>query len=183
MPTEILVKTGTPIIWADATDWPVDGAHGLGNETYQLDLTSVATTKARQAVKGDLGATRAANYFVKVAIEFAVAPAIGATVDIYWSPSQSATAATGNDGGASGADDAYKNSEESEWLAQCIYLGSLSATADATPTVQIQTVGKFSPPARYGMPIVRNATAQAFHNDAVEMFVALIPIVDEAQTA
>ena len=180
MANEVLIKTGTPLIWADATDWPGGGAHGFGDDTYQLDLTSLATTKARQGAKGDLGATRAERFAVRVGIEFDVAPAIGATMDVYWSASASGTAATGNDGGASGSDAAYVDSSESEWLAQCIYIGSLVATADAD-VPQIQTIGIFRPPERYGMPIVRNATAQALQGDAAEMFVALIPIIDEIQ--
>jgi hypothetical protein len=181
MPKEVLVKTGTPIIWADATDWPSGGAHGFGDENYALDLTSLATTKARQGAKGDLGAVRAERFMVRVGIEFDVAPVIGAVVDVFWSASASPTAGTGNDGGASGADAAYQDGSEAEWLAQLMYLGSLVATADAAPVAQIQTVGIFRPPVRYGMQVVRNATAQAFEGDAVEMFVALIPIIDEIQ--
>lgn len=182
MPTEILVKSGTPIVWAHGTDWGT-GAHGFGEETYEMDMTGLATTKARQGVKGDFGATRAASYAAKLGIEFGtVAPAAGTTVDVYLSGSHSATAATGNDGGASGADGAYQDGSESEWLTQCIHIGSLTATADAAGTVQIQTIGRFAPPTRYGSPIVRNATGVAFDTDATNIFLACIPIVDEAQT-
>ena len=180
MATEILVKSGTPVVWADTTDFSAT-LHGY-TRTHQIDLTSLATTAARQGAKADLGATRAERYAVRVGIEFDVAPAIGATVDFYWSASFSATAATGNDGGCTGADAAYAAASESEWLAQCIYMGSLIATADAATVVQYATInGGFRPPQRYGQVLVRNATAQAFEGDAVEMFVALIPIIDESQ--
>lgn len=182
MATEILIKDGTPKIWADATDWPVGGAHGFGNEDYQLDLTGVADTNARQGAKGDLGATRAARFAVRVGIEPAAAPTAGEVIEFYWSASNSATAATGNDGGASGSDAAYKNGEEDEWVAQLTYIGCLVLTADGAATVQIATINaEFIPPQRYGMPVVKNEAGQALHTDAVEMFIALIPQIDESQ--
>ena len=71
--------------------------------------------------------------------------------------------------------------EESEWVEQLTYVGHVVLTADAQPTVQQQCVGVFSPPTRYGMPVVYNLGGQALHSDAVEMYVALVPIVDEVQ--
>lgn len=64
MATEILVKDGTPICWADTTDYNPAGS-GI-SRTHQIDLTSLPDTKARQGAKADLGATRAARYAVKV---------------------------------------------------------------------------------------------------------------------
>lgn len=179
MPTENKVKTGTPIVFADATDF-VAGTHGL-TQTKQLDLTSLANGAARQSEKVDLGATRAAAYDVFVGFEFDVAPTAGVAVEVYWSESHSGTAGTGNAGGCSGADGAYKAGEEDEWKGQLEFLGQLKATADAAPTVQMQKVGVFCPGNRYGQVVVVNKGGQAFEGDAVEMFVALIPIVDEFQ--
>jgi hypothetical protein len=180
MAKEILVKTGTPIVWADATDY--SAATSGYTRTHQLDLTSLAaSTKARQGAKADLGEKRARLWMVRIGIEFDVAPVAGTAVALYWAASHSATAGTGNDGGASGADEAYKDGEEAEWVTQLQYVGALSATADASPVVQIQTLGLFIPPSRYGMPVVRNTTGQALEGDAVEMFVALIPLIDEVQ--
>lgn len=183
MATEILQKTGTPKVWADATDWPGGGAHGISDDNYQLNLDTLATTKARQGVKGDLGATRAAEYYIKVGLEWGTAPAAGGVVNVYWSSSESETAATGNDGGCSGADAAYKDAEEDEWVKQLIGPFPFTATNDGAGTAQIQVVGRFRPPSRYGMPVVHNRSSHAFDTDAANMFVALIPIVDEAQTA
>lgn len=180
MASEILMKDGTPVVWADTTDY-VSTASGF-TRTHQIDLTSLASTKAREGAKADLGATRARNYSVRVGIEVDVAPTAGTTMDFYWSASASGTAGTGNDGGCAGADQAYKNAEEAEWLKQLIYLGSLVLTNDAAPTVQIQTINSdFKPPQRYGQVVVYNGSGQALEGDAVEMFVALIPNVDESQ--
>lgn len=180
MANQILHEEGTPVVFADGTDFT--GAAGFSSTgLVQLDLTSVANGAARQSAKADLGATRARLYAVRVGIEFDVAPTAGNLVEVYWSPSVSATAGTGNDAGASGSDAAYKAGEEAEWLKQAILLGSLVATNDAATTVQYQTIGYFTPPHRYGQVIVYNTSGQALEGDAVEMFVALVPVVDEVQ--
>jgi len=179
MATEILVKSGTPVVWADTTDYS-DTNSGF-TRTHQLDLTSLADTKAREGAKADLGATRAARYAVRVGIEFDSAPTAGEAVYFYWSASHSGTAGTGNDGGCTGADVAYKDGEESEWVKQLQLIGVLTVTNDAATTVQYATVGEFCPPERYGQVVVWNEAGQALEGDAVEQFVALIPIVDEAQ--
>lgn len=182
MATEILQKTGTPIVWADATDWPVGGAHGFGNDDYQLDLTALADTKAWQGVKGNLGATRAAAYQVWAGLEWgASAPTAGESVYFYWSESQSDTAGTGNTGGASGADGAYHDSSEEEWLKQLNLPWTFTATNDGQGTTQIMRVGTLYLPARYGMPVVWNESGQALDSDAANMFFAIVPIIDESQ--
>ena len=191
MANEVLLKAGTPIVVADATDWPSGGAHGFGDDDYQLDLTSVADGAARQSAKIDLGvttATWARQWGIVVGIEFNVAPASDGSdhVDFYWSASNSSTAATGNAGGASGSDSAYQASSEAEWVRQLEFLGSLTCTADAQPTVQIQRLwtppsGLWTPPTRYGSLIVYNQGGQALYSSAADMFVALIPLIDEIQ--
>jgi hypothetical protein len=179
MPNEILHKTGTAVVFADSTDYSSTNS-GL-TRSDQIDLTSLADNAARQSAKVDLGATRSRLYAVRVAIEFDVAPTAGEAVEFYWSASASATAGTGNDAGASGSDSAYKASEEDEWKKQAMFLGALIATNDAATTVQMQTIGFFTPPERYGQVIVVNKSGQALEGDAVEMLVALIPVVDEVQ--
>ena len=175
----ITVADGTPVVWAHGADWGA-GAHGFGEETYEIDLTALADNAGRQGVKGDLGATRAPTYAVTVGIEMgASAPTKGEVIEVYWSSSSSATAATGNDGGATGADAAYAaggEAELNEWKAQLTYIGPLTVTADAAGTVQIKTINEaFIPPRRYGMPIVLNYSGQALDGDATKMFIALIP--------
>lgn len=182
MATEIKVKDGTPIVWADTSDF--SSTNNGYTRTHQLDLTSVADGAARQGAKADLTATRAARYAVHVGIEMDVAPASGATVDFYWAASPHATAATCNPGGCSGADAAYTGTAGDsldDSLKQLIYLGSLVLTADAATVVQYACIGEFVAPLRYGMPVVDNNGGQAMEGDAVEMFVALTPLIDESQ--
>lgn len=177
MANEVLVKVGTTKVWADTTDY------GGGDRDYQLDLTSLADGAARQGAKGDLGATRARRYAVHVWIEMDVAPASGATVDVYWAPSAHATAATENPGGTTGSDAAYTGTAGDsldDSLKQLDFIGACILTADAATVVQRFTF-VYSPPLRYGMPVIDNNGGQAMEGDAVEMAFKLIPIVDEIQ--
>ena len=174
---EVLLKTGTALVWADATDY------GQDDEDYQIDLTSLANGAARQGAKGDLGATRPRRYAVHVWIEMDVAPASGATVDVYWAASAHATAATENPGGCSGSDAAYTGTAGDsldDSLKQLDFIGSCILTADAATVVQRFTF-VYSPPLRYGMPVIDNNGGQAFEGDAIEMAFKMIPIVDEVQ--
>ena len=169
----ITVADGTPVVWAHGAVWGA-GSHGFGEENYEIDLTGLANAAARQGAKGDLGATRAPTYAVRVGIEIDVAPTAGQVVEFYWAASNSGTAATGNDGGTTGSDAAY--ADPAEWKAQLAYIGALRATADASTVVQITTINEaFVPPTRYGMPVVVNLSGQALEADAIEMFIAFIP--------
>ncbi len=177
MANEILVKTGTAKVWADATDYTPN------DEDYQIDLTSLADGAARQGAKGDLGATRPRRYAVEVWIEYDVAPVSGTTCDIYWAPSAHATAATENHGGASGSDAAYTGTAGDsldDSLKQLDFIGSCILTSDAATVVQRFSF-VYSPPHRYGMPVIDNNGGQALEGDAVEMAFKMIPIVDEVQ--
>lgn len=180
MPNEVLHKVGTPVVFADTTDYS-STASGY-TRTHQIDLTSLADGAARQSAKADFGATRARLYAVFAGIEFDVAPTAGEVVSFYMSFSASGTAGTGNDAGASGSDGAYQAGSEAEWLSQAMWIGNLVATADAATTVQRVCVNPgLWLPQRYGQIIVYNQSGQALEGDAVEQYVALVPIVDEVQ--
>ena len=162
----ITYATGTPLTWKAA-----DG-------TYAITLTSLAAGAARQGVKGDLGATRAMRWSCRVQLDFEVAPANGAPVEIWWSSSSSATAATDNTGAASGADAAYTGSAGGALAAtklQLQLIGVMPATADADDVLQIAEF-PFYPLSRYGMPIVVNGTAQAFHDTAGNFVLTFTPL-------
>lgn len=182
MATESLIKTGTALVWSDTTDYS-STVSGL-TRTDQIDMTSVASGAARQGAKADLGATRAGKYNVMVAIEFASGAASSETVDFYLGFSPSATAANANPAGLSGADAAYTGTTGdslADSLLQLDRIGNLTTTADNTTTVQYQKVGEIYAPDRYVIPVVMNNGTGAFVADAVEMYIALIPIIDEFQ--
>jgi len=60
MANESLLKMGTPVCWADTSDYD-NTASGI-TRTHQIDLTSLASTDMWQGAKADLGATRAKGY-------------------------------------------------------------------------------------------------------------------------
>jgi len=173
---------GTATVWSDTTDYS-STVSGLAR-THQIDLTSLADAAARQGAKGDLTATRARRYKALAAIEYAVAPASGVVLSIYWASSPSGTAANANPGGTSGSDAAYTGTAGdslADSLLQLQFVGDMILTADATTVVQYQEIGLLEDILRYGMPVVMNSGGQALHSDAVEMYVALIPLLDEVQ--
>lgn len=144
-----------------------------------LTLTSLAASPAaRQSNKLDLGATRAPSYLVKAAFEIAATPTAGNTIDLYWAPSSSGTAATDNPGGVSGSDSAYTgySSNLTDSLKQLQFIGSFVCTAQATSTVQKAIVGRFSPLHRYGTLVVVNNSGASLHSSPTNMEVILSPI-------
>jgi hypothetical protein len=182
MATESLVKTGTATVWADTTDYS-STVSGLAR-THQIDLTSVASAAARQGAKADLGATRAAKYNVLIAVEFASGAISDELVDIYLAWSPTTTAANANPGGVSGSDAAYTGTAGdslTDSLKQLEFVGSLVTTADQTTVVQYAKVGEIYATGRYVSPVLVNNSTGALVADAVEMYIALEPIIDEFQ--
>jgi len=167
MPTEVLVKYGTPITWENGG-------------TPAMNLDSLATVAARQGAKHDLTATHADEYLVEVMIDTGgTAPAVGATIDVYLSRSNSGTAGTGNEGGASGTDAAYTGIGSAtilESIVQCLFVGSV-VCVDEVDTNLIQFF-RVSPGARYVSPIVYNATLQTL---GAASYVKMTPIIPESQ--
>lgn len=186
---DITLEMGTPICWADTTDY--NSTNSGITRTHQLDLTSLADGAARQGAKADLGTNRAPSYAVKACIEMAAAPTARTVIEFYWSSSFSATAGTGNDGGSSvtGADAAWApgggaEADIDEFKLQLQMIGILSLSADAQPTYQVAMINPdFAPATRYGQPIIKNDGGWAFDADAIQMYVALIPIVPDAAAA
>lgn len=164
----ITYATGTPIVWKSS-----------GGD-YVITLTSLAAGAARQGVKGDLGATRAIRWSVRVQLDFEVAPVAGAPVEIWWSSSSSGTAATDNTGGASGADAAYIGYADGSVAAgkqQLQLIGVMPAAPNADDVLNIAEFS-FYPLSRYGMPVVVNGTAQAFHDTAANFILTFTPMLE-----
>ena len=165
MANEVLVKQGTGKVWKNA-----------GGD-YAISLAGLADGKGRCGVKADLGATFAMRYGVTVEVNLDAAPTAGNVIEVYWAASHDNTTFPG---GATGTDAAYKDAEEDEWKKQLLLIGCVVVTADADSVVQIQTF-VFSPPARYGCPVVINKTGQAFEGDEDSHQLTLTPLIDEVQ--
>ena len=183
-------QDGTPvqICFRDVTDFAPTAANDLrvGTPTYgQLLLEGVTNTSYRQSTKVDLGAIRAPAYAVRGAFEIAATPVAGETIAVYWAPSSSATAGTGNAGAVSGSDSAYTgySSNADASVRQLEYVGVFVVTAQATPTIQvIECIGRLYPGERYGSLVVKNdSDATFFATDSAEFHIVLDPIYEEVQ--
>lgn len=141
-----------------------------------ITLASVATTKARQSVKLDLGEVRAQSYYVFVEIETGAAPTADDTIGFYWSASPNATAGSQNAGGASGADAAYRDGAEAVGVKQLDLIGTLTVTAEAN-TVLRAFVGILTPGLRYGSLIVWNGSDQSLEANDDEHRITFTPVV------
>lgn len=184
---------GTPaqITFADATDFfggsPTaanDLRHGSAADVEcNIDLTGLANAAGRQSNKVDLGAIRAPAYGVRAAFEIAATPTAGAVISLYWAPSASGTAGTGNPGAVVGADGAYAgySSNLTASLKQLDFIGNFICTAQASTTVQIGEAGVLVPKERYGTLIVVNNSGAALHSDAAEINIVFDPVYLEAQ--
>ena len=142
-------------------------------------MASLANNAARQSAKLDLGATRAEAYTVEVHLEMAATPTSGNTVELYWAPSPSGTAATDNPGGVSGSDAAYTgySSNLDASVKQLQFIGAMIMTVQVTATVQKQILATaFMPLHRYGSLVVYNKSGAAVHSSDTNCKVSLIPI-------
>ena len=165
MANEVLVKQGTNLVWKAA-----------GGDSA-ITLASLAVDAGRNGVKDDLGATFATLFTATLEIEMDVAPTAGGCIELFWAPSYDDSTFPG---GATGTDAAYKAGEVDEWKKQLLFIGCLVVTNDIQPQVQTG-VFVFSPPSRYGAPVIINKTDQAFEgNDDVHKL-TLTPLIDEVQ--
>lgn len=153
---------------------------------YAITLASVANAAARCGVVGDLAITIGRGvprlpklYHVEFRVEIDVAPAAGATVELWWSPSADGTTFRG---GATGTDAAYTGSAlgtVAQSKLQLMLIGIVVLTPDAAPTIQIMDF-VFEPPTRYGCPVVVNLAGQALEGNDDEHRIIFTPLVEEA---
>ena len=164
MPNEVLLKSGTAVVWKNT------------GGTYALSFGGLAISAGRQGVKGDLGATRAARYLARITVNPNVAPTPGQTVDVYWAGSPDLAAGDANPGGTTGLDAAFS---DTDLLKQLEFIGSISL--DGATGNQTADVGILIPKHRYGMPVVFNASDQALNATEGDQAVTLYPVIDEVQ--
>jgi hypothetical protein len=184
MASDLSMVTGTQFLFNESGSYSPATLNDLevaGHTDVALDLTSVAAGEAEASTKADLGANWAPEMAVHAAIEFATEPPTGTTVEFFWAPSLLAANGAGNPGYVSGTSAAYTGTPGTlaEGLTQLVRIGSLVLGADATGTIQMGFVGRFAPQTRYGMLVVHNPTADAFHSDAIEMAVSFSPIIPQ----
>lgn len=194
MPSEILMKQKTPIVWADLTDYS-SVISGL-TRTRQIDLTGILNGAAREGQMADLGVDRFHEYLIAVGIEYlnSAPPTEGEFCDFYFAQSvQDIATANVFPGGVTGVDGVY-NPAFPNLAAGLATLGpkfqlTLDDRVDTdTPGVQYgiprdsNGIGRLITPLRYIVPVFVNSAATGdLFTDAVEMFITLIGITPESQ--
>lgn len=156
-----------------------------GNRTdVALTLNALAnTTPARQSAKADLGAVRAPLYAVLAALSWQATPTIGNTLELWWAPSISGTAANCNVASCSGSDANYTgySSNIAQSLVQAMFLGEFVLGTTGTG-IQMARIGTFQPPERYGSLIVWNKGGSALTASNNEMHIVFDPIMPQGQS-
>ncbi len=187
---EVLQVYGTQLLFADhGTDFgaaPATAANSLiiGSPTdVQMNMSVIAAAAAWQSAKtASLAQTGSAwpDYWTLGAcMESTATPAAGGTFDFYWNASPNSTAATGNSGGASGADASYAVAG----LPQLIFIGSMIAQNNV---LNIDgNIGRLYMPYLYGSLIMVNSTSVAMvaDGDADEIHAVLTPNIPDIQAA
>lgn len=152
-----------------------------------ITVTSLANAAARQSVKLDISAaspgdgTFATRFRIKAICDLAATPVAGNSIDLYWAPSDSATAGTDNPAGVSGTDAAYTGiaSDLTASLRLLLYIGSMTVTADVA--AQSAYVGVFSMPARYGSLVLVNNSGAAFVANTTNTVITFTPLEDTSE--
>ena len=133
-----------------------------------ITLTSLANGTGRQGDEHDFGATFPERVRIELLVDFNVAPTAGLTIEVYWASSDDGT---DYDGECTGADAAYST------LADCArlhYVGSLVASNDTDPQ---RASWVFFLPARYGVPVVWNASGQALTATGTDQVLTVTPLI------
>lgn len=163
---------------------------------YAITLASLANTKGRCGVLGDLAKNAGTDlpsrlaalatasggvgvglpdfFAVYLALELGSAPTAGEVAELYWVWSHD-NSATNLPGGATGTDLAYMDGQEGEWKKQLELIGNLVATADGAGTIQNQSPFYMAPRSRYGCPVLVNNLGVALDSDDDNQSITVVP--------
>lgn len=153
--------------------------------TYTWTPTSLANGAGRGGPKADLQVA-ATGKFPRVwlaTLEVALAVAVASDylgIELWWSPSDNATAGSRNPGNHSGTDATLTNASTLKYQMQLV--GTMSLTIAGSTSLQLQSF-EFYPLSRYGSPLLYNASGQALHATATNHVLTLTPLEDTAEDA
>ncbi len=169
-----------------ANDQLIYNTTGL-TATITLSSLVTLTTAASNCMQGtvlDFGATRAELWLARLQGAFIAAPTASGSLDLYmaWS-SASASLAPNFPGGATGVDGAYASPDAipANGLVQLDYIGSLFACATGSIVAQIQNIGVFRAPTRYGVPVVSMRTSQVLSSVSASHSLTFLDIRPQLQ--
>ena len=164
MANKIYVDPESAIKFADAAQSP----------DAQLTLANLAAAACRVSAQHDLGAAaRSEWYRLRATVQFATAPVVGETVDVYLATSDG----TDEDGqeGTSDAALGSTNSLKNMHFIGCLVVTSTGADHDMTASFICRI------PDRYVSVVVHNNTADNLRNDTGVNTITLTPIPPELQ--
>jgi hypothetical protein len=161
-----LQQGATPIIWASS------------GGTFVWTPTSLSDGTGREGPKADLGAKWARRWVALLTSSVAASATDFKAIELWWGPSDNATAGTDNPGNLSGTDATLTNAATLRY--QLLLVGSLSLVNARTTSVQKQWFD-FYPPLRYGVPLLYNASGQALGSTAADHTLTLIPLEETAE--
>lgn len=193
MANEVLIKPGTPIVWADVTDYP-GAPTDRPVRTHQIDMTGVVNDAARQGAQASLGATHAAKYSGELSMETAVVVTAGLVFEVYFSWSGDPTVGDANPGGniagdgITGADAAFtglnSNLDDTLKLLDGPYVGIATDVSVATKNFLMALRPEIIIPKKLHVsPVIVNRSGQtlAAAGSADQIWLALYPEVTEIQ--
>jgi len=160
------------------TIWFVPAAAAQA-EDYAFEIHNIAAAAGRQSAHWDRGvAARPGIYEWRAFVQFATAPVVNQTVDIYLKTSGSSASATAHpdndDGTAEGAVSAANK------LNNLHYLGSI-VVDEAAQDIEMVASGTVYITARGVNVVFWNSTADALTNDVDENGFMLTPVPDEIE--
>ena len=181
LPDSIVIQPGTQIVYADHAGAfaPATKTSLLagGGTTVQFSPISLGNGLGHEAVKVNLGASRAESFSVSAALEFVATPTSRNVVSMHWAPSPVSAAANGNIMQIDGADVAAPSgvSTLDELIAASQFIGNFQCSDNIAPNVQVSDVGVLFPKEQHGILFIKNDCGAAFHSDSIEMHVVFTP--------
>lgn len=143
-------------------------------EDAAFEVHNLAAGAGRQSAQHDFGTSARASLFVwRAFVQFATAPVVAETVDIYLKTSEG-THPDNDDGtgeGAVSADDKLRNLH---------FIGSI-VVDEAAADIEMVASGLIEIRARYVNVVFENSTADGLTNDVDENGFNLTPVPDELQ--
>jgi hypothetical protein len=167
----------TPLTWSSGGS-PTTGPNYLWTPTGILDAVGRAGAKGDLA-QGGSPAVFARRWAVLLTTAVASAAADYKGIELYWSPSNSATLTTNNAADLTGAD--VTVSGATVLRAQLMLIGVMSLSNAKGTAVQKQWFPEFFPPTRYGIPMIYNASAQSLSSTAGDHTLTMVPIEETGE--
>lgn len=162
----------------ETTLWFVPAAATQAEDAI-FEVDGLASGAGQQSAQHDFGvAARSALFEWRAFVQFATAPVLGETVDIYLKTAGSSASATAHPDNDDGTGDAAVSAEDK--LRNLHFIGSI-VVDEAVANIEMVASGIVEIRARAVQVVFWNATADALTTDVNENGFMLTPVPDEVQ--